>query len=73
MVFIITKNESDRIASIIEAVKNFADEILVIDSGSTDNTCEIAAKAGAKVMFNEWNGYGAQKIFQRLRVKNQAT
>ncbi len=70
-VFIITKNESDRIASVINAVKNIADEILVIDSGSSDNTCEIAQKAGAKVIFNQWQGYGAQKVFGENQCRNK--
>lgn len=70
-VFIITKNEEDRIESVINAVKDVADEILVIDSGSSDKTCEIAMKAGAKVMFNEWKGYGAQKIFGENQCRNK--
>ena len=70
-VFIITKNESDRIENVINAVKKIADEILVIDSGSSDQTCEIAAKAGAKVIFNEWKGYGAQKIFGENQCRNK--
>lgn len=69
-VFIITKNEEERIAPIINAAKEIADEILVIDSGSTDKTCDIAAKLGAKVMFNAWNGYGAQKIFGENQCRN---
>ncbi len=70
-VFIITKNESDRIEQIINAVKKIADEILVIDSGSSDQTCEIATQAGAKVIFNEWKGYGAQKIFGESQCRNK--
>ncbi len=70
-VFIITKNEADRIESVINAVKDVADEVLVIDSGSSDKTCEIAMKAGAKVMFNEWKGYGAQKIFGENQCRNK--
>lgn len=70
-VFIITKNEEDRIAAVIHAVKEIADEILVIDSGSSDKTCEIAMKAGAKVMFNSWQGYGAQKIFGENQCCNK--
>jgi glycosyltransferase involved in cell wall biosynthesis len=70
-VFIITKDEEDRIASVINAVKAVADEILVIDSGSTDKTCEVAMQAGAKVMFNKWEGYGAQKIFGENQCQNK--
>ncbi len=70
-VFIITKNEADRIESVIKAVKNIADEILVIDSGSSDNTCEIATNAGAKVIFNQWRGYGEQKVFGEKQCRNK--
>ena len=70
-VFIITKNEADRLLPVIMAVKQFADEILVIDSGSTDDTCKIAAEAGAKVIFNEWKGYGQQKIFGENQCRNK--
>jgi len=62
-VFIITKNEADRIATIIKSVQSFADEIIVIDSGSTDNTVKISQELNTAVVFNEWKGYGAQKIF----------
>jgi glycosyltransferase involved in cell wall biosynthesis len=70
-VFIITKNEADRIVDVINAVKEIADEILVIDSGSDDKTCEVAAQAGAKVMFNAWKGYGLQKIFGENQCRNK--
>jgi len=70
-VFIITKNEADRLLPVIAAVKNVADEIIVIDSGSTDSTCKIAADAGAKVIFNEWRGYGQQKIFGENQCRNK--
>tara|TARA_A100001015_G_scaffold216538_1_gene243161 strand:+ start:8642 stop:9451 length:810 start_codon:yes stop_codon:yes gene_type:complete len=67
---IITKNEEDRILSAITAIKDIADEVIVIDSGSTDKTCEIALKAGAKVIYNKWSGYGQQKIFAQKQCKN---
>ena len=69
-VFIITKNEEDRIATIILACKEIADEIIVIDSGSNDKTTAIAESCGAKVIFNEWKGYGLQKIFGENLCRN---
>ena len=62
-VFIIAKNEADRIAGTIQAVSSLSDDIIVIDSGSTDDTQQIAEKLGARVIFNPWPGYGMQKQF----------
>ncbi len=45
----------------MEALKSFADEVVVVDSGSTDRTVEIAKSYGARVFVEEWKGYGAQK------------
>lgn len=70
-VFIITKNEGDRILNVINATKKIADEILVIDSGSSDKTCEIAAQFGAKVIFNAWQGFGQQKVFGENQCRNK--
>lgn len=70
-VFIIAKNEADRIGNVIKMANKIADEIIVIDSGSVDDTVEISIKLGAKVIFNEWNGYGAQKIFGELQCRNK--
>ncbi len=69
-VFIITKNEEDRIALAINSVKSFADEILVIDSGSEDKTIEIARDLGARIIFKQWQGYGPQKVFGQSQCKN---
>jgi glycosyltransferase involved in cell wall biosynthesis len=62
-VFIIARNEADRIARTIEAVRGLSDDILVVDSGSTDATVTIAESLGARVIHNDWPGYGPQKRF----------
>jgi len=62
-VFIIAHNEADRIAATIDSVKAIAGEIVVIDSGSTDDTVAVAESHGARVIFNAWPGYGLQKRF----------
>lgn len=56
--FIIAKNESDRIVRSIAAVRDFVDEVVVVDSGSSDRTQELARDAGARVVFNPWPGFG---------------
>ena len=59
-VVIISKNEEKFIKDAILSAK-FADEVLIVDSGSNDNTCSIAANLGAKVIVEDWLGFGAQK------------
>lgn len=71
-VFIIAKNEEDRISYTINSVKNWVDEVIVVDSGSIDRTVDVAKKSGAtKVIYNEWRGYGPQKIFGESICKNE--
>ena len=60
---IIAKNEADRIGDCIRAVAGLVDEIVVIDSGSTDGTIEVAQGLGARVIHHDWPGYGPQKRF----------
>ena len=62
-IFIIAKNEVDRLGPTLESVKGLSDDIVLIDSGSTDGTQELAARLGARVIFNPWPGYGLQKQF----------
>ncbi|MFN3976682.1 MAG: glycosyltransferase family 2 protein [Aquificaceae bacterium] len=59
-VLIPTKNEERNIERAIRSVQSLVDEIIVLDSGSTDRTVEIAKGLGAKVFFKEWEGYPSQ-------------
>lgn len=59
---IIAFNEADRIAAAIESL-HFCDEVLVVDSHSTDATREVALALGARVIERDWPGHVAQKEF----------
>lgn len=59
---IITLNEEDNLPSAIKSL-HWVDEIIVVDSGSTDKTAEKAREMGARVLQNPWPGYGKQKNF----------
>lgn len=69
-VVIITKNEEENIADCLKSV-SFAEEVIVIDSESTDNTVEIAKSLGAKVFIEKWKGYGRQKQSGVEKTKNK--
>ncbi len=55
-VVIITENEEKFIADAVNCV-SFADEVLVVDCGSTDKTCDIAEELGARVAHQGWLGF----------------
>jgi glycosyltransferase involved in cell wall biosynthesis len=59
-VAIITRNEADRIGRLLNSIQ-FANEILVVDSGSTDHTRDLCRSHGATVLDHPWTGYSAQK------------
>jgi glycosyltransferase involved in cell wall biosynthesis len=66
---IITCNEERNIARAIESLR-CCDEILVVDSGSTDRTLEIAEKLGACIIESPWPGYAKQKNVAAARASN---
>jgi len=68
-VVIITYNEERNIVRCLKSVQ-WADEILVIDSGSHDQTCVLAQQMGARVISQTWLGFGPQKRFATAQVTN---
>ena len=68
-VTLITLNAAHQIAACLASVA-FADEILVVDCGSVDDTIQIAQQHGARVLHQDWLGYGAQKQFAVEQAKH---
>ncbi len=68
--FVIACNEADRIGRTLAAVKDLVDEIVVVDSGSTDATVSVAISHGARVIHNAWPGFGQQKRFAEEQCRN---
>jgi glycosyltransferase involved in cell wall biosynthesis len=62
-VAIITFNEEKNLKRTLDSVRDIASEIIIIDSGSTDKTIEIAQEYNAKTFYQPWEGYGKQKNF----------
>jgi glycosyltransferase involved in cell wall biosynthesis len=58
----VTLNEEANLGRTLASVR-WADEIVVVDSGSTDRTCDIAREYGARVIVEPWRGYTAQKNY----------
>ena len=59
---LITRNAANVLDACLESLR-FADEIVIIDSASSDATVEIARRHGARVVQKEWLGFGRQKQF----------
>lgn len=66
---IITLNEERNIERCIASLHGVADEVVVIDSGSTDNTKAICEKLGARFVHHDWAGYSGQKNFANAQAK----
>src|SRR6185503_9006666 len=58
---VITKNEADRIGRCVTSVRAVCADVVVLDSGSVDDTVTIARAAGARVEHQDWLGFSAQK------------
>lgn len=61
-VAIITKNEEERLPDCLRSA-SFADEVVVVDSGSEDKTLQVAESFGARIIVEPWRGYSGQKQF----------
>lgn len=69
-VFIITLNEADRLGPTLEAARQLSDDLVVVDSGSTDDTVQVAKHLGARVIHNDWHGFGPQKRFAEEQCRH---
>jgi len=69
-VFIITRDEENNLRRALESVKQF-DEIVVVDSGSTDRTLEIAREYTTRVIHHNWPGYARQKEYAKGLCRNE--
>jgi glycosyltransferase involved in cell wall biosynthesis len=67
----ITYNEERDLPNALSSLSGIADEIVVVDSGSTDHTCEIARQAGARVISRAWTDFGDQKNFAAAAATNE--
>jgi glycosyltransferase involved in cell wall biosynthesis len=67
---VITLNEEDRIADALESLA-WADEIVVVDAGSTDRTREIARRYTDRVLVHPWQGYAVQKRYADAQASHE--
>lgn len=69
-ILILTKNEEENIIDVVRNAKQCTDEVIIIDSGSTDKTVELAKREGAVVAFRAWdNDFSAQRNFALTQTK----
>ncbi len=68
---IITFNEDKNLTRCLQSIKSIADEIVVVDSGSTDRTVEIAKKNGAKILTRKFDNYANQRNFALGRASGE--
>lgn len=71
-VVILTKNEEGHIVDVIKNAQKLADKVLIVDSGSTDRTLELAEENKAKVVYRAWdNDFSAQRNFALKHVETE--
>jgi len=69
-VVIITYNEEKNIERLLQSVQGIADDIVVLDSFSTDKTAEICGRYNVNFIQRKWEGYAATKNFANMQAKN---
>ena len=69
-VVVITKNEESNITRCLTSVLGWVGEVVVYDSGSVDQTVQVASKLGARVVSGEWLGFGPTKKKATLLANN---
>jgi len=69
--YIVTLNEEKRLGKTLAAVRQVADEVYVVDSGSTDATKQIAEENGAFFVFHKWKNISAQKHYGQQLCRNE--
>lgn len=69
-VYYITQNEELRLPESLAKVAGWVDEIIVVDSGSTDKTQQIVESAGARFVHNDWQGFACQKAYAASLCRN---
>lgn len=68
---IIVYNEEKRIGACLDSLRDVADEIIVVDSGSTDRTVDICKEAGCRVSTRKFDGFGAQRQYATSLATHQ--
>lgn len=69
--YVLTFNSERRLSQVLAAVKSVADEIIVVDSGSTDSTLAIAASYEARVLHRPFDNFRDQRVFAEDACKHQ--
>ena len=70
-IYMVVYNEELRIERTLRALQGIADELIIVDSGSTDKTLEIAKRYHAKIYFHEWKSYCDQKHYAESLCTNE--
>src|ERR1700722_11724576 len=68
---LITYNEEHNLPRALASLAGVVDEIVIVDSGSTDRTEELAQEHGANLYFREWSSYGEQNNFAAGSAQNE--